>query len=88
MKSPRWESSSSPIGVSRLTGSWLTFMISRTFSGLTVCGPIASRLSTSTSVGSRSQLVAQLADDLVAAHAPRDLLHRRLAAELLEQRAG
>src|SRR6266508_2625402 len=33
MKSPRWESSSSPIGVSRLTGSWLTLRISRTFSG-------------------------------------------------------
>ena len=33
MKSPRWESSSSPIGVSSDTGSWLTLRISRTFSG-------------------------------------------------------
>src|SRR5688500_247035 len=31
------------------------------------------------------ELVAQLADDLVAAHASRDLLHRRLSAQLLEQ---
>ena len=34
------------------------------------------------------QLVAQLAHDLVAAHAARDLLHRRLAAQLLEQGAA
>ena len=44
------------MGVSRLTGSWLTFMISRTFSGETVCGPMASRSSTSASVGSRCSL--------------------------------
>ena len=56
MKSPRCESSSSPIGVSRLTGSCETFMISRTFSGLTVCGPSATRSSTSASVGSRWSL--------------------------------
>jgi len=31
MKSPSCESSSSPIGVSRLTGSWLILRISRTF---------------------------------------------------------
>src|SRR6266536_2795087 len=33
MKSPRCESASSPMGVSRLTGSWETLRISRTFSG-------------------------------------------------------
>ena len=32
IKSPRWLSSSSPIGVSRETGSCATFIISRTFS--------------------------------------------------------
>src|SRR5688500_10836053 len=34
------------------------------------------------------ELVAQLADDLVTAHAPRDLLDVGLAAQLLEQRAA
>ena len=34
-KSPRWLSSSSPIGVSSDTGSCDTLMISRTFSGVT-----------------------------------------------------
>ena len=43
MKSPRWESSSSPIGVSRETGSCETFMISRTFSGaISMPRPISS----------------------------------------------
>ena len=35
MKSPRWESSSSPMGVSSETGSWETLRISRTRSGET-----------------------------------------------------
>ena len=34
MKSPRWESSSSPMGVSRETGSWETRRMSRTLSGV------------------------------------------------------
>ncbi len=43
MKSPRWESSSSPIGVSSETGSWLTLRISRTLSaGIPICRPISS----------------------------------------------
>ena len=48
MKSPSWESSSSPIGVSRETGSWLIFWISRTRSALM---PISSPISSG--VGSR-----------------------------------
>src|SRR3982074_330290 len=49
-KSPRWESSSSPIGVSRETGSWETLMISRTLSGVI---PISSAISPS--LGSRAR---------------------------------
>ena len=47
-KSPRWESSSSPMGVSSETGSWETLVISRTFSGVM---PISSAISSS--AGSR-----------------------------------
>ena len=43
MKSPRWLSSSSPMGVSRETGSWEILIISRTFSGMTsMPSPISS----------------------------------------------
>ena len=43
MKSPRWESSSSPMGVSRLTGSWAIFIISRTRSaGMFISSAISS----------------------------------------------
>ena len=48
MKSPSWESSSSPIGVSRDTGSWLIFWISRTRSGV-----MSISLAISSGVGSR-----------------------------------
>ena len=54
MKSPRCASPSSPIGVSRETGCWLTLMISRTFSGVTTTSwprDIASAISST--VGSR-----------------------------------
>jgi len=43
MKSPRWESSSSPIGVSKETGSWEILRISSTFSGpISMANPISS----------------------------------------------
>ena len=48
MKSPSWESSSSPMGVSRLTGSWLILRISRTF-----CGVMPISAAISSGVGSR-----------------------------------
>ena len=48
MKSPRWESSSSPIGVSSDTGSCDTLRISRTFSA-----PMPMTLPISSGVGSR-----------------------------------
>jgi phage terminase large subunit-like protein len=38
MKSPSWELPSSPIGVSKFTGSWLIFKISRTFWGVAALG--------------------------------------------------
>ena len=48
MKSPRCESSSSPIGVSREIGSWAIFMILRTLeAGRSIRSPISS------AVGSR-----------------------------------
>ena len=58
MKSPRWESSSSPIGVSSDTGSWEIFRISRTFSG-------ESSISLADLLGGRlaAQLLEQLALD-------------------------
>ena len=88
MKSPRWLSSSSPIGVSRLTGSCadlhdLAHLLRRDrlrTDRLALVDLGLGRLAL--------QLVAQLADDLVAAHAPGDLLDRRLAAQLLEQGAA
>ena len=51
MKSPSCESSSSPTGVSRLTGSWLILMISRTF-----CGVVPISAAISSAVGSRPRL--------------------------------
>src|SRR5665647_2662126 len=48
MKSPSCESSSSPIGVSRLTGSWLILRISRTF-----CGVVPISAAISSGVGSQ-----------------------------------
>ena len=43
MKSPRWESSSSPMGVSRLTGSLAIFKTLRTFStGISILTAISS----------------------------------------------
>src|SRR5680860_1369969 len=48
MKSPRWLSSSSPIGISSDTGSWLILRISRTRSGV-----ISISLASSSVVGSR-----------------------------------
>ena len=54
MKSPRWESSSSPIGVSSETGSCETLMISRTFSGVTwTSWPFDIASAISSTVGSR-----------------------------------
>ena len=54
MKSPRWESSSSPIGVSSETGSCETLMISRTFSGVTwTSWPLDIASAISSTVGSR-----------------------------------
>ena len=45
IKSPRWESSSSPIGVSRLTGSCAILRMSRTFStGMFISAAISSAL--------------------------------------------
>src|SRR3981189_3071341 len=53
-KSPRWESSSSPIGVSSETGSCETFTISRTFSGvMPISSPISSSLGSRPSSWSR-----------------------------------
>ena len=52
MKSPRWLSSSSPIGVSREIGSCAIFMILRTFeTGMSI------RLAISSAVGSRPELL-------------------------------
>ena len=48
IRSPSSESSSSPTGVSSETGSWATFWISRTRSGVT-----SSSLAISSTVGSR-----------------------------------
>ena len=55
MKSPRWLSSSSPMGVSRETGSWLTLSISRTFSGVS---------SISSAISSGHGLAAQVLQEL------------------------
>ena len=63
MKSPRWESSSSPIGVSSDTGSCETFWISRTLSA-----PIPITLPISSGVRLAAEVLQQLAlhaDELV-----------------------
>ena len=58
MKSPRWLSSSSPIGVSSETGSCETLMISRTFSaGICISAPISSAVGSRPSSCSRRREV-------------------------------